>query len=503
MRHIVVKSVIAAVFAALVVGCGGGATTIEMDGGLAYTVPDGFSVNDAEITGTSAKMMSAENEKIAGAVTWNKAEAGSGLGSNKTSLFARYMSLGSNLTTAETKIKAETWVGGMSLVSKQSFSTPYVFSIAYYKLVTNDKMKPMEVASKIVSALADGNATGFPVADASAPDETAFRLVLLAGEYKGVVFYIPVVIPESMYTKYQTYIDAMTTGSRVGEKSATLSTDTETFKQSGGAAKADFLFVVDDSGSMSDNQDALSKAAEDFSSEVGNSGIQYRSAIITTSSGIDDLATGDANRILNDVGIIENNDTLLKQKLVAGTGGSYTETGIWNAERALQANGSITKKGMPASGATLSVIILSDEKSQYTSRSTGGSPFDPSNNLFVSRKIKVYSIIDTDQNPVSQYDDLSMATNGMYSDIKKDSSGNLDFSAIMQRIAQDAGGAASAFKLSHTYVNIDEVKVDGSVVSNSSTNGWTANQSSNSIVFHGSAVPAAGSAISVTYTYWP
>jgi hypothetical protein len=481
-------------------GCGKTTDTIEM-GDLAYVVPSGIAVTDDELGGISARMISAGEGKASGFVQWKDPK---GATAQYASLGQKYAAVQNSVTELERKIRFDySFVMGLSLVSMQTFKDPYVFSVAQYKLKTLTPMKPMDVAGSVAKSLSDGNVTGLPVADASAPEESDFRLFLLAGEFKGEVFYIAFVIPESLFSDYEVLANKVITGSRINEKGKTTASSDESFSQNKtGGGKADFLFVVDDSGSMSDNQDNLSKAASDFTSEMSNSGVKYRSAIITTSRDINDIASGNANRILNSVGIIENNDSLLEQELVAGSNGADTETGIWNAEQALQSknlgdsiDGSITAKGMPASNTAMSVIILSDEPSQYTSRSTGGATFDTNSNLFTKRNIKVYAIINTSS--PGQYADLAAKTGGIKSSIETN-----DFSAIMRQIAQDAGGAASSFVLPNPYVNISKVTVNSTDVPNDASNGWTANQAANSIVFHGSSVPASGAAIVVTYTYW-
>lgn len=301
---------------------------------------------------------------------------------------------------------------------------------------------------------------------------------------------------------------------------ATFQKQTETFKTGVGKSKMDFLFVVDDSGSMSDDQDALSEAANDFTREMKNSGVNYRSAIITTSSGISDKESGDANRILQDVGIIENNETRLKNNLVLGTRGSNTETGIYNAEQALQSSvkgdeedGSVTALGMPQKDADLSVIIISDEPSQYRYRSNRND-FNVSNNLFTKRGITVYALIENlsgyrntsgnlDEYNLSQYDDLVDATGGIYADIKStDANGSLDFSNIMHKIARDAGGVASQFSLKNWVTIITEVKVSEKSILNNAVNGYTYNQANKSIVFHGTALPEANSTVTIEYKFY-
>ena len=513
------KLFIMSLFFLSLIGCGGDDTkndepkaiTFDMDK-TSYQVPDGVKVIDAKIEGVTAKMMSTgTNEEVAAFVQ----EVGSATQTPKN-----YKILRKGVESAYRQlVSAGGSIDALSLLSTQNFTTPYGFTIAHYKLATNKEVEPLTLAGEIISTLSGGVAKGLPLAAENAPVDTLFRLVLLYGEYEGSSFYIAVVVPEKLYSQYETQSSGFVNAARVVPKGKTLTTLSEKFSQNSGTQKADFLFVVDDSGSMSDDQDALSQAADDFSDEMTSSGLSYRSVVITTGYGADDATNGAAYSILRNTGVIENNTTLLKQSLVAGTYGSATETGIWNAERSLQStalsdstDGAVTLAGMPQSGATLSVIIISDEPSQYRYRSSY-QDFNVSDNLFLDRNIRVYSIIQPDysysttgifdQYNRSQYDDLSAITQGLYTDIRnKDTNGSLDFSIFMKKIAQDAGGAASSFILAHSASAINEVKVNGSVVVESTTNGYTYVQSSKAIVFHGTAIPTSGASIQVSYNYY-
>ncbi len=496
------KLLLTSIFVLSLIGCGSDdnkkddakiAETFDMNQ-TTYQVPEGVNLIDSKIEGTTAKMMS--------------------VGSNEE-LAAFVQQLGTTRKGVETAFNQLSAGGGsidnIALFSSQSFKTPYAFTIAHYKLTTNKEIEPLTLADEIVTTLSGGTATGLPFAANNAPVDTSFRLILLYGEYESSTFYIAVVVPEKLYTKYQTEGTSITNAARVIPKGKKLTTSSEKFNQASAKQNADILFVVDDSGSMSDNQNALSQAADDFIAEMTNSGLSYRSAIITTGYGATDHTNGAAYHILRSVGIIENNTTLLKQSLVAGTNGSGTETGIWNAEQALQSvahndnvDGAVTTAGMPKAGSTLSVIIISDERSQYRSRSNGVD-FNVSNNLFIDRGIRVYSLVETQSYIIdnSQYDDLSAATGGIHSNIRnQDANGSLDFSGFMQQIAQDAGGAASSFILAHSATVINEVKVNGTVIAEDAVNGYTYVQSSSAIVFHGTAVPPSGATIEVSYDYY-
>ena len=505
-----IKFLITSIVFLSLIGCGGNgdeATStvkvFEMSN-TKYQVPKNVKLVDSKIQGTTATMMSTgTNEEVAAFIQ----ELGVATSSSKS-----YKITQKGLATAFSQLNNSTGsIDSISLFSSQSFQTPYTFTIANYKVSTNQEIEPLTLAGEIVKILSGNTATEFPLAASNAPVDTFFRLVLLYGEYEASSFYIAVVIPEKLYSQYQTQSNDITNAARVIPKGKTLTTSKKSFTQSTGKTNADILFVVDDSGSMSDDQDALSQAADDFSEEMTSSGLTYRSAVITTSYGATDHTSGHAYRILRRAGIIENNNTLLKQSLVAGTNGSTTETGIWNAEQALQSvakgnslNGAVTMAGMPKTNSTLSVVILSDEPSQYRYRSNGRD-FNVSNNLFKDRGIRVYSLIETQSSSLNstQYDDLSSETGGIHSNIRNiDATGSLDFSGFMQQIAQDAGGAASSFVLPNPATVINEVKVNGTVVAENASNGYTYVQSSHSIVFHGTAIPPSGATILVSYDYY-
>jgi len=484
-----------------------------------YAIPDDVKVVDSKkINGAETKILATgEKEEVAGFIEEKNDKNEST--QKSSNFFKNAISIQKGVETIYSQLSNNTSViNNISLLSSQSFQTPYTFTVAHYQLTTANQMKPLDLSNEIINTIAGGTESGLPVADENAPSDTQFRLVIFYGEYEGSTFYISLVVPEKFYPKYETKINDITNASRIIPKGKKFQEASEKFTTSEGSQKADFLFVIDDSGSMSDNQDALSQAASDFTKEMSTSGLEYRSAIITTSYGANDYVNGDAYRILREVGIIENNDTLLKEKLVAGTNGSGTETGIWNAEQALQStkygdavNGPVTSLGMPDANASLSVIIISDEPSQYEYRA--GKEFNITDNLFVDRNIKVYSIIkpgdsyeDTgifDEYNESQYDDLSIVTGGIYADIEnRDMNGSLDFSIIMKQIAKDAGGVSSSFILSHPAAIIDKVTVNGAIISPDTINGYTYVQSSKAIVFHGTALPEGGATIEVKYKYY-
>jgi len=490
--------------------------TIDM-GNVKYAIP--LEIKSKKLNGSDAVELLSKKENVLGLAYVDSNTSSSKI--MKTVNMERTHS--AKITTAGIEsiyngLQSDDNTKSVSLQSAQSFKKPYAFTISDYRVITDNPISLSTVQKQIMGYL-DGNTTGFTTTAAES-NVTDYRVLILYGLYQKSDLYLVSIVSQSDYSEQQTLASAMINASSYIPNNGTFQKQTQTFKTGVGKNKMDFLFVVDDSGSMSDDQDALSEAADDFTREMKNSGVNYRSAIITTSYGISDNEDGDANRILQDVGIIENNETLLKNNLVLGTRGSNTETGIYNAEQALQSiakgdeeDGSVTALGMPQKDADLSVIIISDEPSQYRYRSNRND-FNVSNNLFTKRDITVYGIIENlsgyrntsgnlDEYNLSQYDDLVDATGGIYADIKStDSNGSLDFSNIMHKIARDAGGVASQFSLKNWATIITEVKVSEKSVLNNAINGYTYNQANKSIVFHGTALPEANSTVEIEYKFY-
>lgn len=480
-------------------GSGGGgssSTTIDFKD-ISYHVPEGVKVlNPNALSDKSKLFLAGENGDVSGFFITD------GSSSNKSKLEKKqYFEtiLYSNINGGS--------IGSLTVLSSQKISLPYEYTVSHYKMVTYAPMKPLVLSEKLLYQItSQSNIELLNSEDGTEASE--FRVIYTKGIRKGVEFQLVAVVPESKYEHYETMCTSLTNGARVTLSGTDVTIESQKFTAKAGNRKADFLFVVDDSGSMADDQDALSKSASDFTAEMRQSGLSYRSAIITTST------YEDSYRIMIDVGIIENNEELLKEKLVAGAYGSDRETGIYNAEQALlsKANGDymdgvLTLLEMPQKDSTMSVIIISDEPSQYSYRA--GKNFDVVNNLFVKRNIRVYSIIKPygsngsfDPNNYSQYDDLSSATGGTIADIRSTNSlGDLDYNIIMKQIAKDAGGAASTFVLDYPALSVVEVTINGKVIKKDAKNGYTYNLSSYSIVLHGSALPTSDFDIRIYYKH--
>ncbi|GLQ30514.1 hypothetical protein [Litoribrevibacter albus] len=383
-------------------------------------------------------------------------------------------------------------------------------ALGSYQLVSGTEQTPTDVANDLVQLLGvnkiGGVITNLPVALDSEIGETNYRLNMTVvflendpiAEDDNKVLLLVSLVNETEVESFEGLISGLTDGTNIAEPTDTTTVGASTFTGSSVQSKADFLFVIDNSGSMFDEQQAVANAADDFEARINNSGLDIRIGTINTGSYIlladtnqDGSFTSDLSEFKNDV-------------INQGTDGSSRETGIYNAERALYSialgdvnDGVVTEAGFPRADASMSVVILSDEPSQYEYRA--GEEFDVSNNLFLARNYRVYAIVEPDsQFFTSQYDDLALASGGSVADISNTSS----FDAIMDDIATKAGAAASAFQLPHSPISGSiKVTVNGLEVTKSSINGWNYISLSNSVVFYGTSVPEEGDIIEIVYDY--
>lgn len=383
-------------------------------------------------------------------------------------------------------------------------------ALGSFDLSLSPEKSPTEVANELVQLLAvnriGGTITNLPAALESESTSSNYRLEL-AVTYLDMlttedasddrVLIMATVVEQSDTDTYKAITSGLTDGTNIADPNATTETNSQAFIGSQSLSKADFLFVIDNSGSMRDEQQAVADAADTFINRINSSGLDYQIGTINTGSSVYLADTNEDGGFTSD--LTEFKSDVINQ----GTSGSHIETGIYNAELSLlstslgnSSDGAVTTAGYPRADASLSVVILSDEASQYSRRA--GTTFDVSNNLFLDRNYRVFSIVTPDPYNNSQYDELALATGGRVADI----SGISGFESIMDDIAVKAGAAASQFQLPNTPISgTITVSVNGTEVPKNNSNGWAYFSQSNSIVFYGSAVPSEGDSIEVVYEY--
>lgn len=296
---------------------------------------------------------------------------------------------------------------------------------------------------------------------------------------------------------------------------------TDRFVQQG-KNDVDVLFVLDNSGSMTDKQNNLMvntarfmqyalDQGVDFHIGITTTGIQpYAGGFVTCPGGVDG---GEAGRLFPANGLRPRWITPSTPD-AARTFADNVQVGIchWD-EQGLEAawlalssplvdSAQAPRSQLPNDGnlgfyrpdAKLSVIIVSDEEDH--------SPKSPATYTTFFRglkgpgnedRVKVHSVVGRGCGAAAEeglrYMDVSNATGGLVLPICSN-----DWGSILGQLAEQTFGNRLRFPLSGTPEGTIEVAIDGAP-----TSGWTYDRSKNEVVFAESDAPLAGSTITIRY----
>lgn len=365
---------------------------------------------------------------------------------------------------------------------------------ATYKITLQTGLKLTDILNTLINQVAVNKVGGTASALVPAASEviqTEYQLDITTSYNKVAdsAVITSTLVQNDKVLNYSDLIVSTTSESIQASKDATLQLQNDTFTAlDQTTSKADFLFVIDNSGSMGDEQQAISDLTVAFTDTIQNAGVDFMVGTITTDS---DKLRG--NGFTNDL-------EQIAKDFKPGTWGSSNERGIYNSELALQKGGTVELAGYPRAGASLSVVIMSDEPSHYKQYNT--SEFDPNNNLFLDNGYRVYSIVNPSDAARSQYDDLATTTLGKTLNINVTS----EYKAFVEVMAKNAGASSAGYKLSkaeaqHILSSSILVTVNGTKVNRNSSNGWQYYPLSESIVFTGAAIPTQGADIVIAYQY--
>ena len=459
------------------------------------------------------------------ATTTGGVESVAGFAIEKNDVRQLATAAGGYVTTGELRaiielIKAESYVSDdFSTINEQVFTKYSEFSVGDYKFSTPQATTALDLSNNMLNTLAS---TTLTLPAGSGVSATEFRMFVTVTDFNDNYYYTLSISPATsatdIFVENLSLMKSLSSGTNYTGLNERLVSTTDSFSGlANNGNQADFLFMIDDSGSMGDQQAALTVAANDFETSINLAGMNYNIAILTTGDGADGVpcTTDCYDRSVQSVGIIDNNITVFKSQIDdLNTAGSPTETGIYNSEQALKSisngdsvDGLLPPLGFPRDNTQLSVIILSDEVSQYTSRAAG--EFNVKENLFVRDNILVNSIVDTGLCGANSFYEAGVDTNGQYDDLANETGGLVgnicnggdtpDFSAVMQNIVLQAAGA---YKLSNRYVKPNSLKVtvDGVESTPSIKNGYMYIEGTNSIAFFGT-LPVEDAIIEVYYEY--
>jgi hypothetical protein len=315
---------------------------------------------------------------------------------------------------------------------------------------------------------------------------------------------------------------------------------TDIFDQAGDPT-VDVLFVVDDSGSMSDEQDQLGRNFPQFFTASNVAAADYHIAVTTTltvgsncvdlggnancadddMSGFYTSASGDrfitpasANPESQFTANVQVSDTRNPSRPTSD-GGEGGLRGAYNFLTAPKINDPAINGGFLRDEAKLHVIVVSDEPDQ--SRGPTDLYIDFFRNLkgFRNEGLVAVSAIakrdgetcNADDGDVgsARYSEVVTALNGRFQSICDD-----DWSATMRSLGLDSVGLQVEFFLSRaaTAASLNVCVRNGSPTaactavqqtSSSAANGWFFDSTTNSIVFNAQSVPPRGSRIEVRY----
>lgn len=318
-----------------------------------------------------------------------------------------------------------------------------------------------------------------------------------------------------------------------GEEAPTFSilADGDTFYQSTSNLnnKLDILFVIDNSGSMAEEQANLAANFNAFINDFISNGYDFHIGVTVTDAwrapfvGTPSLAKfRDGNPTHSGVFIITpttpNIVNTFNLNAHEGTNGNADERAFQSFTTALNSS---LNSGFRRADAYLAVIIVSDEDDFSWSGGTTlnhnyNSPNIHTVQSYVDwldvytqstgalRRYGVSTITVSTQACLNaqasgimgtRYMQLANLTDGVIGDICSPSFGN-DLDMIQQHIAE----LSTQFFLSREPVPASiVVRVNGAVVPQSATNGWTYNAQAISIIFHGNAIPPQGAGINVNF----
>ncbi len=286
--------------------------------------------------------------------------------------------------------------------------------------------------------------------------------------------------------------------------------------------EVDILWVVDNSNSMADEQEAIAEKFESFITHVEEANADFHIGVITT-----DLDHSDQNgKLQGDPLFLTPQDDyvkLFKERIQIGIDGSPQEKGIDAALTALsEPLVSSYNAGFRRAGATLSIIYVSDENDCTDRGGLAGydnevsACYDHSDLLvdvkelideyrhlqLQDERVVVSAIVGPEidegcdgSKPGFRYMSMAEAFGGLQGSICE-----ADFGAIMSDLSLEVSGVQTSFQL--TYAAVEgtiEVAVEDELVPEDENNGWTYDPEYWIVYFHGDGVPPRGSSITITY----
>ena len=308
-------------------------------------------------------------------------------------------------------------------------------------------------------------------------------------------------------------VGLFTLGCRDREIEIYPTTTTDTFQQPA-LRKVDILLVVDNSGSMKEEQDKLARNFEAFIQSFAVSAIDYHIGVVTTD--LDNQT--EAGHLQGDVKIIANQtedaESIFSENVRVGTRGSGLEMGFEAAKLALsEPLVSTVNAGFSRPTASLSLVFVSDENDM-----SPGSVDDYLNDFAELKGDAAYrdhSLMNVsalvgdvpygcqaedeagEASAGTRYVDAAVKTEGVYASIC-----SRDFAPIVQALGLDISGLEDEFPLTRCpKTETLNVIVEGRVETQGTA--FTFDPDRKSIRFEAPWIPGPAETIEVSYEYHP
>jgi hypothetical protein len=281
-------------------------------------------------------------------------------------------------------------------------------------------------------------------------------------------------------------------------------------------AVTDILWVVDDSGSMSEDQQAVADAASLFAQIMTTAGVDFRVAV--TSTDCNDGTLGSAKFTTN-MSQFQNN--------VQDPPCASSEYGLragWAAiNKAL--NTSLPENERWRAESSKIVVFLSDEEDQEYEDCEPIWPWDPPattcqaevlsryKDLYDSADVTCFAIVGDIPSGCgggsegagagsgeagTAYVDLAYHTGGSFGSICSP-----DLTPTMEEILRAAAGAASIYEMvQHPITSTLQVMIEGVAIPRDPSNGFEYDGVSNTVVFYGDSRPSEGDDVVISYRYF-
>ena len=289
-------------------------------------------------------------------------------------------------------------------------------------------------------------------------------------------------------------------GSTTGDDGTQTTSVEDSFTQTATSLKKlDILWVVDNSGSMSEEQENLGKNFEDFIDKFANLGIDFKMSITTT----DTRGTQAGKPVSGSLEKLTSEELVKDKQGFLDDFNNMVQVGIngWGIEKGLKASEEFTRKYASnhfRENAYFIIIYVSDEEDQ------SGKTIQNHFNQLSSWKsnpglVKAYSIVDTSspiynnqyfESGYKRYKDMSDLTGGYVADI------NDNFSSTLLNIGNNIAELAKSFPLSQNPFETSSIKV---FVNGIEDNRWIYDPVNRTIKFNDSQEPQANDIIKVTY----